>query len=132
MGQRHRSSILFFQYYIFDRRTDGPRGRWVGPKRQRDVVRKAFKAWKNLGIGLEFKEVANREDAEIRIGFDQRDGSWSYVGRDVIDVAGDPDEPTMNFGWDLATPYGWDTALHEIGHTLGFPHEHQNPNAGIV
>jgi len=38
----------------------------------------------------------------------------------------------MNFGWDLTTPYGRDTALHEIGHTLGFPHEHQNPNAGIV
>ena len=28
--------------------------------------------------------------------------------------------------WDI------DTAIHEIGHTLGFPHEHQNPNAGIV
>lgn len=38
----------------------------------------------------------------------------------------------MNFGWDLTDEYGYDTALHEIGHTLGFPHEHQNPNAGIV
>lgn len=28
--------------------------------------------------------------------------------------------------------YGVDVATHEIGHTLGFPHEHQNPNAGIV
>ncbi len=28
--------------------------------------------------------------------------------------------------WDV------DTAIHEIGHTLGFSHEHQNPNAGIV
>src|SRR3546814_16218772 len=25
-----------------------------------------------------------------------------------------------------------DLALHEIGHTLGFPHEHQNPLSGIV
>lgn len=38
----------------------------------------------------------------------------------------------MNFGWDLTTPYGRDTALHEVGHALGFPHEHQNPVAGIV
>ena len=27
----------------------------------------------------------------------------------------------MNFGWDLTTPYGRVTALHEIGHPLGFP-----------
>ena len=39
----------------------------------------------------------------------------------------------MNFGWDLTrSPRELDTALHEIGHTLGFPHEHQNPNSGIV
>ncbi|MBL4906788.1 MAG: hypothetical protein JKX94_04990 [Sneathiella sp.] len=37
----------------------------------------------------------------------------------------------MNFGWKLDGQDGLDTALHEIGHTLGFPHEHQNPNAGI-
>jgi hypothetical protein len=117
------------RYYFFDRRSDG---RLVGPEAQRAVVRRAFKAWKDLGIGLEFKEVALREDAEIRIGFDSRDGSWSYVGRDVIDLVPNPDQATMNFGWDLTTTYGWDTALHEIGHTLGFPHEHQNPNAGIV
>jgi hypothetical protein len=38
----------------------------------------------------------------------------------------------MNFGWDVTTPYGRDTALHEIGHALGFSHEHQNGKAGIV
>src|SRR4029450_10891833 len=31
-----------------------------------------------------------------------------------------------------AAPREADTARHEIGHTLGLPHEHQNPNAGIV
>ena len=31
----------------------------------------------------------------------------------------------MNFGWDLTQPGEIDTALHEIGHTIGFPHEHQ-------
>ena len=119
------------RYYFFDRATDGPNGGWVGPEAQRDAVRQAFDDWKALGIGLAFEEVSDREDAEIRIGFLQGDGAWSYVGRDVIDVARDPNERTMNFGWDLTTPYGRDTALHEIGHTLGFPHEHQNPNAGI-
>jgi hypothetical protein len=119
-------------YYFFDRPSDGPGGRWRADKRQCDAVRKAFAEWKRLPIGLEFKAVSDREDAEIRIGFDRFDGSWSYVGRDVVDIATDPNERTMNFGWDLTTPYGHDTALHEIGHTLGFPHEHQNPNAGIV
>jgi hypothetical protein len=39
----------------------------------------------------------------------------------------------MNFGWDLTrSAREIDTAIHEIGHTIGFPHEHQNPNAGIV
>jgi hypothetical protein len=39
----------------------------------------------------------------------------------------------MNFGWDLTQdPRKADVAVHEIGHTLGFPHEHQNPFSGIV
>lgn len=104
---------------------------WAGDDIQKQAVRDAFKEWKELGIGLTFTEVSDPSIAEIRIGFGP-DGSWSYVGRDAIDHAPDPQERTMNFGWDLTTPYGRDTALHEIGHALGFPHEHQNPNAGIV
>ena len=40
----------------------------------------------------------------------------------------------MNFGWNInvSGSNGLDTALHEIGHAIGFHHEHQNPNAGIV
>lgn len=98
---------------------------------QKGAVRDAFNEWKNLGIGLQFQEVTDPAQAEIRIGF-LPGGSWSYVGRDTIDLVPNPGERTMNFGWDLTTPYGRDTALHEIGHSLGFPHEHQNPNAGIV
>jgi len=101
-----------------------------GPERQRQAVRDAFAEWKAIDIGLEFTEVDTPSEAEVRIAFDQSDGSWSYVGRDVLGI--NVGEPTMNFGWDLTTPYGRVTALHEIGHTLGLPHEHQNPFAGIV
>jgi Astacin (Peptidase family M12A) len=105
---------------------------WRGGNKQEQAVRDAFAEWKGLGIGLTFQEVENGADAMIRIGFDQTDGSWSYVGRDCIDLAKDPTERTTNYGWDLTTPYGHDTALHELGHVIGFPHEHQNPKAGIV
>ena len=127
-------------YYFFDEPTDGQNvilfdGRtewrtWTAPKKTKDVVREAFDIWKQAGIGLEFKEVDNREEAEIRIGFQQGDGAWSYVGRDIL-LQG-KDKRTMNLGWDITQPGEIDTAIHEIGHTLGFLHEHQNPIAGIV
>lgn len=94
---------------------------------ERDVVRDAFNQWKNLGIGLEFLEVESIDEAEIRIGFKRGDGAWSYIGRDVLEQR--QTARTMNFGWNISNDI--DTAIHEIGHTLGFPHEHQNPNAGI-
>ncbi len=128
-------------YYFFDRDTDGeyvyfPNGRrsfrsWVGSTREKNVLREAFQEWMDVGIGLVFKEVDNREEAEIRIGFMEGDGSWSFVGRDILNVP--VHERTMNFGWDIVNSRGgYDVALHEIGHTMGFPHEHQNPFAGIV
>jgi len=105
---------------------------WRGGSDQEQAVREAFDTWKQLGIGLTFREVDNSADAIIKVGFDQTDGSWSYVGRDCIKYASNPTERTTNFGWDLTTSYGRDTALHELGHVLGFPHEHQNPRSGIV
>ncbi|SOE07489.1 M12 family metallopeptidase [Streptomyces sp. Ag109_G2-15] len=101
----------------------------IGGPEQLEEVRRAFQAWKNLGIGLEFKEVTDPTESEIRIAFRERDGSASYVGRDNLLIG--TNEATMTFGWDLTTPYGKATALHETGHAIGFAHEHQNPFAGI-
>lgn len=127
------------RYYFFDRTTDGQNvllsdgtsewRSWVGAEEQKAVVRRGFEAWKTVGIGIEFQEVNSREEAEIRIGFMRGDGAWSWLGREILEHG--PNERTMNFGWDLTRPGEIDTAIHEIGHTLGFPHEHQNPKAGI-
>jgi len=130
-------------YYFFDKNTDGAYVTfndgtkewrpWKGSANQMAAVRRGFKIWEAVGIGLKFKEVKKREEANIRIAFMQDDGSWSYVGRDILNKRKDP--RTMNFGWNVATQdrhNGIDTIIHEIGHTLGLPHEHQNPFAGIV
>ncbi|MGE5697845.1 MAG: M12 family metallopeptidase [Candidatus Sericytochromatia bacterium] len=105
-------------------------GRWKVPPEQAAVIRKAFKLWQDLPIGIRFAEVDSLGETEIRIGY-AREGSWSYVGRQILDKP--LNERTMNFGWPLdRDDYGLTTAIHEIGHTLGMPHEHQNPFAGIV
>ncbi|MGW6517956.1 beta-glucuronidase AbsR1 [Streptomyces sp. NPDC054950] len=102
---------------------------WVGGEDQREVVRDCFREWRELGIGVSFAEVADRSEAELRIGFQPGDGSWSAVGRDALSAG--LNERTMNFGWDLTAPGERATALHEIGHALGMQHEHQNPFAGL-
>jgi hypothetical protein len=102
---------------------------WRGDPGAEKTAREAFQIWKDVGIGLDFREVDSPDEAEVRIGFLRGDGAWSYVGRDVLERGAS--DRTMNFGWDITAPGEIDTPIHEIGHTLGFPHEHQNPNAGI-
>lgn len=114
------------QYYFFTEQRLG------GHATNLNMVRQAFKVWEGLGIGIEFEETKTISQAELRIAFQPNIGSWSYVGTDNLRYPGQ-NEPTMNFGWDLRNDSrGLDTPIHEIGHALGFPHEHQNQFAGIV
>lgn len=76
---------------------------------------------------------ADPRDAEIRIAFMVGRGSWSYLGKQCLDVP--KDRPTMNFGWideSSSTETVQEVVLHEFGHALGLIHEHQNPKNGIV
>ncbi len=112
-------------YYFFEN------SRWGASDAEKDIVRQGFKVWEDVGIGIDFEEVSSPDDAEIRIGFQRGDGYWSYLGTYILNIG--QSERTMNFGQDLRLDSrGVDVPVHEIGHTLGFPHSHQNPFAGIV
>ena len=80
---------------------------------------------------LQFAEASDSQ-GDIRVAFQQGNGSWSYLGTHAQHI--DAGEPTMNFGW--LTPESSDddvrrVVLHEFGHAIGLIHEHQNPQKPI-
>lgn len=103
-----------------------------GDPELRKRVRKVAKEWTGpqmANVSLKFVEEG---DADIRIAFQQGDGSWSYLGTMCKQIPGD--QPTMNYGW--LKPESPDdelrrVVLHEFGHALGLIHEHQNPQRPI-
>ena len=76
---------------------------------------------KHANIRFEF---VGSGDADVRIKFDTKNGSWSYLGTDALAIPNDHE--TMNLGF-----LDRRTVLHEFGHVLGLIEEHQNPKANI-
>lgn len=102
-----------------------------GAPELRQRVQAVAEVWTQLAnLSFDFR---NSGDTDIRIGFAQGRGSWSYIGTMCRQIA-EP-LPTMNYGW--LTPNSTDdevrrVVLHEFGHALGMIHEHQNPKDGGI
>jgi serralysin len=80
-------------------------------------------------VGLQF---VDNGDADVRVAFEQGNGSWSYLG--TMSQQFPPGDPTMNYGWltpDSDQVEVRRVVLHEFGHALGLIHEHQNPLKAI-
>jgi hypothetical protein len=93
-------------------------------------VREVAMIWtRHANLKFDFDDSPS---AQIRIAFLRGQGSWSYVGRDCLEIA--HERPTMSLGWldpDTSDDEYSRVVLHEFGHALGCIHEHQNPVANI-
>ena len=71
--------------------------------------------------------------ADIRIAFDPKGGSWSYLGVQS-NFFWFGTKPSMNYGWLTPTTKEQEyrrVVLHEFGHALALVHEHLSPSATI-
>lgn len=102
----------------------------AGSPALRKRVRKVAEEWTQLAnLDFDFRESG---PTDIRIDFQQGNGSWSYLGTQCRGIP--QNQATMNYGWlddDADEQELRRVVLHEFGHALGLIHEHQNPNKPI-
>ena len=95
-------------------------------------VKRVAETWTGSGMANVTFDFRNSGDTDVRIAFQQGNGSWSYLGTLCRQIP--LGQPTMNYGWLTATSEDDEVrrvVLHEFGHALGLIHEHQNPKGGI-
>jgi hypothetical protein len=95
---------------------------------QKAGVVKAFDYLSSL-VGVTFEEVSAPEDADINFGTNNQYSQGSSGYANVPNGSGDHpvylflDNGPGNVNTSMATgSYGWQTLIHEMGHTLGLKH----------
>ncbi|KAI0479749.1 Metalloprotease [Xylaria cf. heliscus] len=67
--------------------------------------------------------------SDVRITFDNNDGTWSLLGTQCLDRTEDQATMNLNFTPSTSNDRIREVVLHEFGHVLGAIHEHQSPLA---
>lgn len=83
-----------------------------------------FNLWAGNGRANIRCREASLGMAQMRVAFEPQGGYWSYLGTDILKIR---NGPTMNLaGFTASTPDSTyhRVAVHELGHSLGAPHEH--------
>lgn len=89
----------------------------------KDKILLYMNKWNKWG-NIAFKLASGNSTGDVRISLGTG-GYWSYLGTDVRQIP--KNQPTMNLqGFSLSTSESeYDRVVtHEVGHTLGMPHEH--------
>ncbi len=88
-----------------------------------DRILSHMNAWADYcNVGFELKSDPNQAHVRITLA---GDGYWSYVGTQILSIP--RSQPTMclqDFSMDTPESEYRRVVRHEVGHTLGFPHEH--------